>query len=621
MVMGDSIARQFLARRSYLARIVLVTLALVLVAGVILALLGFSPTLLVMAVAALVTLTIGQRLGWASSLVATVVLGLFVHSVLIRLLPFTPFDLGATTVAVLAAIGAASLAALAARRSNLRGPDLGPRSVLWAILPVPVMVASWLAVTLGVGQKMFVGWAMDNDVVWNTVAARFILSDNGVNPSLHPNPSPLVNGLMATWYAPGREAADEVLRHDVTRQTELWLLLLLLASVLCGLVLARAVSRKQPLLRWLAGIAGSVFPLTWYLTGFVVRFGFINVALAIVVLLGVWILWCDFSAHIVASTALLFIATTVLLAAWAPLAAVSLGLAGVGTLLGLKRVLRLRGIRGLIWWSAFLQLPGYLLLVTLPDLRRDGGSLAANGAAPALTAQDLLFVAALAFVVGAVTALVFRERHEMLGISVLLLTTAGAVGYLVMQRVGVDSLWGYYPAKLGWLVSFLLVLVLAASVARWLNGRRSGLAAVAIMAAAASVVGLVLVQVPPSAHTARAIFPVISIGLRAVDSAGSSRTEALFASAGGASSIYSRYSDVENDDRFVNSWLLQLTADTSDDPLRSFAYTLDPGDLEQLCAAATTWGGATVIVTRDGALESELVPMCPEADISVSLRT
>lgn len=598
------------------------TLALCLITGAALTMLGFSPALLVIATVLLVTLAMSQRLSTASSFVGALILLLLIHTVVIRVVPFTGFDLSLVTVMVLMVIGGGSLVTLALAEPGLRLPDLGPSSVLWSVLFVPMVVGIWLAATVGFGQKMFVGWAMDNDVVWNTVASRFILSDNGVVPALHPNPSPLVNGLMAIWYAPGREAAGQLLRHDVTRQTELWLLLLLLASVFCGLVLARAVSGSRPLLRLLAGVAGSMIPLTWYLIGFVVQFGFLNVALAIVILLGAWILWCDLRAHTAAASALLFVATTVLLAAWAPLALVALGLAVVGAAIGRREILRLRGVNGIVWWLALLQLPVYLVLVTLPDLRRDGGSLAANGAVPQLAAQDLLLVSILVLVVGATTALAFNQRHELLGICVLVLMTAGAVGYLVMQRAGIDTLWGYYPAKLGWLMSFLLVVILAASIARWVNMRRtSGVMVVAIVTATASVVGLVLMRVPPAAHTASAIFPVVGIGLRALDTAGWPRTDTLFASADDDTQfIYARYSPTENDDRFVNSWLLQLTADTSDTPVRSFAYTLDPENAGQLCAAAIAWGGPTVIVTRDSALESELVPICSDADIQIQLR-
>ncbi|MGO7983818.1 hypothetical protein ACC691_38920, partial [Rhizobium johnstonii] len=77
-----------------------------------------------------------------------------------------------------------------------------------------------------------VAWAMKNDVVWNTMAARFILNDEGIAPDRHPNPSPLINELVASWISSGRTAGTELLRHDVTRQAELWVALLLLSALL-----------------------------------------------------------------------------------------------------------------------------------------------------------------------------------------------------------------------------------------------------------------------------------------------------------------------------------------------------------------------------------------------------
>lgn len=604
-------------------RAVLIVLFAALLLGTILQLVGYSPAIEVAAVLAIVSLAFGQRLGWATSVAASVLILLLGNTLVLRLLPLVGLNLGIVNGVLLTVTGLAVGVWLILRASGLRLPERDALTVAGAAVVLPLITGLFALVTLGQGNTMRVGWAMDNDAVWNTVASRFILNDNGIAPWLNPNPSPLVNGLMASWYAPGRDAAAEVLRHDVARQSELLILLFLLCSVLAGIVTARVVSARRPVLRWAAGIFGSAIPLTWYLAGFVIRFGFFNVGVAVAILLAVWLVWVELPRHSAWSIALLLVATTVLLAAWAPLALLSLALAGVAALMRLRSLFRLRGSDAVVFWLAVVQLPLYVLLVTLPDLRRDGAALAANGGVPEITPLDVVLVAVLIFAFATLAAVALGEKHELLGIVILLAATAIGVGYLVWQRVsGGETIWGYYPAKLGWLVSVLLVIVLTASLARWLNHERArGLSTVALVLTVVAVAGLVMAKVPPRDRSLAGVFPLVGIGAEAVPTAETERLDTLFAAADSdQKTIYARYSANPEDDALINYWLLQLPAATSDDPVRKFAYFLDSTSAPNICAAAEAWGSGVVVVTRDPALESELAGSCPSAGITVDLR-
>ena len=630
---------RFVERAPLRVRVLFIVLAGAVVLGSVLMLLGFSPAVGVIAALGTATLFFGQRFGWATSVAAAVLMLLFGNTVLLRLVPLTGIDLGLANGLGLLLASLALLAWLLRQGAGIRLPNRGALTIAGAAVVVPAITGIVALVTLGVGERMRVGWMMGTgtDTVWNTVASRYILNDNGIAPWLNPNPSPLVNGLMATWYAPGRGAAEELLRHDVTRQSELLVLLFLLCSVLAGIVVARVVPARRPVLRWVAGIFGSLLPLTWYMAGFVIRFGFFNVAVAVAVLLCVWLIWSDLPRHSAASIGYLLIATTVLLAAWAPLAALPLALAGVAalmnwrTLLGLKPVIEerapasvsksslplieerapasvsksslplieerapasvskstLRGWPAALFVASAAQLVLYVLLATLPDLTRDGGALSANGGVPEITPLDVVLVGVLIFAFGAVASVGLSQRHELLGIVVVLLAASVGVAYLALQRRGMDTLWGYYPAKLGWLVSVLLIVLLAASLMRWLgHGGARGVNTLAVLLAAAAVVGLVMAKVPPIQRDLAGIVPLIGIGLTPETAAETAREDALFAATAaddGEKVIFAAYSAAPEDDAFINYWSLQLPATTSDDPIRMFASTLDSTHPADVCA-------------------------------------
>lgn len=617
-------AMRFVSQAPLHVRVVLIVLAAITAVGLVLSILGFSPVVLVSVVLGLAALAIGQRFGWATSVAAAVLFLLLGNTIVLRLLPLTGVELGVANTALLTLSAAGLWFWLVTRAKALRLPDSAALIVAASALLAPLMTGVIVVATLGLGSGMRVGWLMGTgtDVVWNTVASRFILNDNGIAPWLNPNPSPLVNGLMASWYAPGRGAAEEVLRHDVARQSELLILLFLLCSVLAGIVTARAVPARRPVMRGLAGVFGSLIPLTWYLAGFVIRFGFFNVAVAVAILLCVWLVWTDLPRHAAASIGLLLVATTILLAAWAPLAALSLGLAGVAGMVHWRTLVRLRGVAAVLFLVSGAQLVLYVLLVTLPDLTRDGAALGANGGVPEITPLDVVLAAVLIFAFAAVAAVGLGQRHELLGVVVVLVATTVGIGYLALQRRGMDTLWGYYPAKLGWLVSVLIVIVLAASLLRWLSHQQaSGLNTVAVLFATLLVVGLIMAKVPPLNRDLAGVLPLIGIGLTPDSATDLARQDVLFAEAdSGKKEIFARYSASADDDAFINYWLLQLNAASSDDPVRKFAYTLDSTDPEEVCAAAEAWGNGVVVVTRDAAFEQSLRDACPAGEFALRLR-
>lgn len=593
--------------------------ALSILLGLLLCVFGGSPAPLVAVVVVLGTAVLARRHSWTLSAAATIVLLLAGHTVLSRTLPLVGWDYGAAGIAALALVGTVQLVVLARTPTALLARATRSQWLTAAAaLALPTLSGLLLFGAQLFGQPGY-AWAMRNDMIWNTVAARFVLADGGLSTSGHPNPSPLMNALVASWLAPGRDTATELLRHDVARQTELWVLLTLLAAALAGIVVARAVPPSRPALRFGAGLLGSAIPLSWYATGAMLEFGFLNAMLAVALLLVVWLLWQELPSQPVLSSALLLITTSLLLAAWAPLAILPLGLAAAAVLPRWRFFLAFRGRVALAWWAAALQLPAYLLVVTLPDLTRDGGALAADGAVPGITATSVLTAAALLLTLSALAAIGLGRRHDLAGVVVILAMGAIGVGYLMAQRFGIVALWGYYPVKLSWLLCILFTVLVAASILGWLgHAEARGPLGLVVVIACLVVVGLGLRAVPLPAGLGSAL-PLVKVAVAEARGGDTARADRLFRIADDGSKTMVSRLGTPGEDAFVNGWLLQLQADASQDPIRAFSYSLDPNDVGMLCEAAEAWSGPVTIESADPGLDIELALACPGADLSVRL--
>jgi hypothetical protein len=602
---------------------VLVVVSAAIVGGIVVLAVGWSPALLAAAVIAALTLAYAQCASWTLAFAASILTLLSVHTLVARLAPVVGLDFGLTGVAAVAVAGVVGIAALAVmrRRRTLRLPGRAALPSVVAALAAPALsLVSWV-VALGLGRELHVGWIFANDAVWNTMAARFVVTDGGIDPAAHPNPAPSTAALAASWMLPGREAADEVLRHDVAREAEFVLLVTLAAAVLAGCVAARAVRAAHPVVRVTAGVVGSGFVLGWYVLGFTAELGFLNAPIAVLLLLVCWVGWTDAPRSPVLAAAGLLVAATLLLATWAPIVLVPLAL-GAMALPVFWRALMGRGAAAmLVIGLAVAQLIAYGLLITLGDLRSTGAALAADGAAPPVEPRDVAMVVALAL---AATVLLFLRptralalRREAVG--VLTVLGAGAVGggYLVLQRLGAGlGWWGYYPAKFAWLLCVLLLLVLigllcsAATVAR--SPGRVALGACASLA----LIGVVVSGSLPLGGVRR-LPAAIAIATDAEFAQRSAIAERLFAIADGGPTIAVRLTGDPADDALLNAWLLQSHSEDSSDPVRAYAYGLDSSDVVSVCDAMLAWGGGVRLVTSDQRLTAELDEVCPETGYEV----
>lgn len=591
--------------------------------GLLLFVTGVTPWIAPATVTLALTLALGQRLSWSGAFAGAIVLQFAAACAVVRVSTWLPGGLSTAAAGLLLVLGAAAVAVVW-RSAELRLPRA--RQFVGAGIVVVAIAGAVVFVVVRSTADADFEWAMHNDAVWNLATTRFMIDDGGIDDVQHPNSSPLTAALMAAVAAVGRSSvpATELLRHDITRVVEFWLLAGLGSGLLAGLVGYGAATGARAWRRWVAALLAGLLPISWFVFGFATDYGFYNATIVIVLLVVAWLLWLEATRHPMISSALLGLAAVGMLATWAPLALIPLGLSGAALLPSLAELASARGRSrwkrlGLILLP-LVPVPIYALAVTLPDLRRDGAALAVEGAFMPFAPLHLFTIAAIALAVVVLSSALFKDQHLLLGFSAIVVTGAVALGYLVYQRRGTASLWGYYPAKFAWFLSILLLVILCAQLLRASASAQASKTVAVLCVAAAGIVPVTLMShLPPPAGWRTAITP-LAIVFQQGGAAPSSSARALFdVVEDGKPTMVLSYGS-ESTDRFINSWLLQLESPNSEDPVRLYSYILNPTDEDQACEALTSWDRQVRVITSDDQLESRLRSSCEEAEFTVEVR-
>lgn len=464
-------------------------------------------------------------------------------------------------------------------------------------------------------------WAMNSDAVNVMTFSRDILAAGGLasaSTAADTSPTPLPFGMLAVALAPGRDSVPNaaLTEHDVTALAQLWVFMIALACLLAGLIAAHGAAKAGLTLAVPAAAVASIAMLSWYVIGVQFEYGFLSSAFATVVLLAAWLTFLDGQKRPAVALAVLLLAATVVLAVWSPLIVVvaALGLVIVVTRwreLLASGLLRLAGV-GL----AFLMLAIYIAVVTLPEYLVKSAFLGANGGFPNFGPAQVLTIMVVTALTAALAARFLGLRHPVLG--ALAATVGGALGlvFLLAQRTGTDTGWGYYPAKYGWTVSILLVVITIGAAAGFLAGmntRRPWDVAIALLSVGL-IGGLLWSPVQPSGQ-----LPLLGV-LAGTSGPMSQRAADLVFEASGRDNGQDVFWRTTVGDSLPNLWLLQLDVDDNHhNPVRTFAYQLSVFTPGQMCEVVELLGSDVVIRTADAAAEAELGAVCPGRDYTVAL--
>lgn len=583
---------------------------------------------LVAVVGVISALALGQVMRFALALATAFGALLAASMVVLRITAATGVPIGIGVPVALALIGAAALVVLVRCQSTagLRFPSRRgwTDAAIAGGVPVVVLLAAGAIAVLSGGSRL--AWAMQGDAVSNTMLARFIWSDGGIDSGAHPNAATLTQSLMVSIWAPGRDRLDPaaLLGHDVGRSAELLVVFIAIAAGIASAVAVVATAGRSTGIRVVAAILAGIVPLTAYVAGTSILFGFFNGPLILALLLAVWLVWLAGRDDPDGALVALSMLTIAILGGWAPLAVVPVAVAAGVIVLGRRRLLR-RGIdapRALLV-VALLALIAYGLLVVVPDFLSTGSGLANDGGMAPMSPWAIIVMGAIAVLATAVEWRWARRRRPLVGVVAIGAAGAVAIAYLVWQRRGLEVLWGYYPEKFAWFLGALLVVVVIGSLLSLPQPERipvrpaqapgARFDRVLLPAATAVIAVAMLVQLPPSLTTVGVMLSVVDPrpGVAAGDQGA---VDAATIAVDGERRLVSGWGE---HDRFVNSWLIQTSVDDQDDPIRMSAYYLDPDDLAQVCEAITIWGGDVTVYTRDASLEDRLSAVCDESMFAV----
>lgn len=470
-------------------------------------------------------------------------------------------------------------------------------------------------------------WAMNEDAVWNTVTARYVLADQGFVPSLHPHSAPMTPNLMAAAMSFGRNThnSETLLLSDAQNIGVLWLLLTAALSVLGLMIAVSLIPDNQKNLQFGFGIVGALVPWLWGISGWIFALGYVNATVSLLILMALWSVWVfSRGQYIIVFTACAS-AGIALLATWAPLAAIPCALLLVAAIrfaqrkqndsaqTGSRRVKHLLALT--IAGSSILL---YTVFVSLKDISREKGALSVDGGM--FNFHWWHFV--LLVLIGGTCAIVFILKYPPLrmiawGSAAILISSLVSLTYLVFQRRGMESLWGYYPAKMSWIVSSALFIIVVSFVGFIASNILGRLKRIGFIALSSLLVGASLFSVKPPSIVD--IFAPVNM----LFSTGIAQNDALIpelsAMAGQDTlNVVFDLNTVEQD-RFENMWLLQLPSIRGDDRLRSYAYYLSSDAPVGLCEIDRLNPEGTRVHTRNTQLQSQIDSLCPQNSLTIEL--
>jgi hypothetical protein len=481
-----------------------------------------------------------------------------------------------------------------------------------------------------------ISWAMNGDGFNNLFYGNVILSARGLAVGESENPVPLPAALLSLAMAPGRASITEqnLLAHDLSAFTLIWTLILAATCILTGVVVASAIPARLPWAIAAASAVGSLLPLTWYVTGLPVQWGYFNASLVLPVLLATWLAFLSSRRFPVVALVVISGLTTLVLATWAPLVLLPGALGIVILVRDWKLIRSLHGPSALALGLGAAQVLAWVGIVTIPTFLAQGDALEipGHGFPSVWPAVPFLLIAlvALAFFV--------RRRTELPvlpGIVAVTCSTLAAAGVLLYLDHGQGDPWtAYYPTKLAWILSvFLAIIALSlavSAIAARTSARRLTIAGVTAATAATLLIsGAMPVATWPETVIRQPMTRILTgsiwhTGDRAAD-------QILALSDPRAPGIL--WQSTDPDEAMINFWVLVTRGgDFVGDPeLRAIAFvayreyratgTFDDSDTAPLCRIVTLMKPTPDVHTANPALAGKLHETCPATTPRVLLES
>ena len=536
----------------------------------------------------------------------------------------TGLPLLGTVVVCSTLAGIGGVAMCLRERQSIRPPS---RLALAVWVPSTLGGLVWIATMIAsrfVASANELSWVMLGDSANNLLFGRELVQRNGIGIDITQNPVPLPASFIGIALDSGRAgvAADALSRHDIVAFATVWSALIVLTCVMCGVVastIARSAGGRSLLVAVVAA-GTSLVPLSWFISGYALEYGFFNTHVSLPILFAAFLAYLAHREHPALSLSVLLVAATLVLAVWSPLVVIVAGLGIVVVVSQFRRLLATRGLPLVGLAIAMGQLLVYGLLLVLPSLLKISSAFAAAGAVYNFH-KTMFAVVALALIGAAAVAYRRQLRdHVLVGALVVVAASALGLGALLFAVRDTPNPWSYYPMKFAWLVTvYAIVLIIgyaSGAVARitrpvWIRG--VGLAVVAAL-----ILGF-LAFAPGNRSTDGVNDAVSSVLEGRFIRPGDVVAEQIFEKATPEQATVLWQSD-NPDEGTINFWVWSLWADsvTGNTPLRVAAYGLyDHDDPAELCSIMGYMDGDVIVETTDDTVEPYVDANCPELNATV----
>ena len=474
-------------------------------------------------------------------------------------------------------------------------------------------------------------WALNGDANNNLYFAGLIIDQHGVALGAAENPVPLTAALLALGIAPGQPTGDPLalLAHDFTGLGVVWMLLLAATALGAGAVAASIIERSRTGIVAVTSAAGSLLPLTWFVAGLPIEYGYLNAHLVLPIALAAWLIYVASPGRVVPAIAVQLCIATLLLATWSPLVVLPVGFI-VTLAVHHSSTLRTMDVRA-AWPALVAVVPAivWLAVATGPSLVSNGSAFEIPGhGLPAVL--PIVVVALLLLLLGG-TLLCTQPPVVSGAITVAAATVAGS-GALVFLARDSGAFTAYYPAKFLWMSAVVVgIIVLSFAFALLSRTRRPllGITAVGVLVIIAASLG------PPLKRPGVVRPPLERILSGAAWATGDRSVDLILANSDPADPGI-LWNSGEPDEAFADFWIaLKLGGElgngsgTGDPTLHGFAFTAyqqyrDTGSwavppVEQLCEVVTAIGGPVRVTTGDAGLEASIQSTCPDVNARIDV--
>ena len=546
--------------------------------------------------------------------------------VLLLVTPFLALPLGIVVLAALTLFSIAGIALLLRSPARRGMPSLHALT-LW--LPSLLGAVGWVAAraaSFAVPGASRVSWAMEGDTTNNLHFARLIVEHNGIALGPDENPVPLAASLLALPLSLAQTVGSGAsLESDLSIFAAVWTIMLAACCVAMGVVVASLIDPRRRVTVAVASAIGSLLPLTWFVAGLPIEYGYFNVHVALPLLLASWLAYLGARRSPAIALGALVCLSALLLVTWSPVVLVPVVL---GAMLSARHRSRLLAMRPVAALFPFFSAAVFVLLtscLTVPALFAQSAALEAPGHGFPATwvLSSALAIATL------VAAALLRSRVDagvFAGVvAVVLASYAALVSTFYVARDNFDPWDAYYPVKLAWLIAVVLLPVFASllvAAAATLERRALRIAAVALAAALVVALAAAPPVTRPDGYVARQPLDRILGGhvWRTGDAA-----VAIVVALAARGDVAILWKSDSPDEALINYWAIDAAGGDlgGDQSLRDFAFKEyrsfrtsgghNVFSQNALCALLRDRDHAITVYTDDSSLESDFAENCTGA--------